>query len=850
VNAPSFRLLAGLAARYLLRRRLRTTLTSLAVVFGVGMVFGLGGVLPAFQRTFERSALAAAGEVDLSLSHETGEAFDARLLEQLRALPGVRTAGGVLRRTVAFPARSEIGAVQLTGVEVAGPQVRARPVSAGRFLQAEDAGRAVAVIDDALARKARLAPGGELLVPAARGTLRLEVVGVASGPSLPGQLVAFAPLDVVQRAVGLEGRINLVEVMVEGSADRKAVEAAALGMAGAGFQAEGLLSEGELFAGFRSAQATLNFIGLMALFMGGFLILNTFRTSVAERRRDIGMLRAVGASRRSILGLVLLEGVLQGVAGTALGMGLGYLFATGMLRLMGRTLRDYMQVEVPVTPEYSAGDVVGIALLGLLVTAVAALWPAWTAARVQPMEALRPATAEHTRRSSRASVIAGLLASGAAVGGLVAGGVPVVGASSLLFLVGLVLLTPVVVRPLTRAAGAALSVVLAREGRLAEATLHRQPGRASITASALMIGLAVAVAATSTVSSVQKFFASVLDDTMRADFVLLPPSIALWGGQTGAAPELAGRLAAVEGVGKVASMRYALGSAREPAGGTSTPISMMGVDPVAYPEVAGLTFVQGEPAEAYRALAAGDSVLVTTIGAKKLKLQPGDTLEVGSPAGPRRYRVAGIVTDFMSAKIVAAFLSQAALAADFGRQEDLVLHLRMAEGAAADEVRPRLEAVLREYPQFTLHQTAAWRAQQERSLRASMAVISFLLIILLVPAVLGLVNTLAINVLERTREIGVLRAIGATRRQVKRMVLGESLLLAAAGSACGLVAGLWLGHAMVVGIRGGMGFLVYAFPAAGALAAVAFGLGIGVVAAVLPARQAARVPIVKALQYE
>jgi putative ABC transport system permease protein len=279
-------------------------------------------------------------------------------------------------------------------------------------------------------------------------------------------------------------------------------------------------------------------------------------------------------------------------------------------------------------------------------------------------------------------------------------------------------------------------------------------------------------------------------------------------------------------------------------------VSLLAIDPVIYPRISGLDFLEGDPATAYAALGAEHALIVNGVLASNAGLKEGDSVRLATPDGEQEYRVAAVAGDFFNYKISTAYISQANLLAQFHKSEDVFVQVNLAPGADSNDVKTRLLAIVKDYPQFHLIEGKTYRDDVTQQLQSAYAFLYILLGVLAVPSLIALLNTLAIGVIERTREIGMLRAIGATRSQVQRMIVAESLLLAGIGTAIGLVAGLYLGDVMVVGLSAAGLRIPYAFPAAGLLSAVATGLLFGVLAALLPARQAARLEIIRALRYE
>jgi len=276
---------------------------------------------------------------------------------------------------------------------------------------------------------------------------------------------------------------------------------------------------------------------------------------------------------------------------------------------------------------------------------------------------------------------------------------------------------------------------------------------------------------------------------------------------------------------------------------------MLGFDPVTYPKVGGGGFDHGDES-AYAELANGRNAIVSGIMATGMGLKIGDTVAVQTPEGERDYRIVGVGADYLGVKLSTLYTSRQNMAADFGNPDDLVLFANLEQGADAAATRASIQELLQGYPQLTLNWGADWRVMELKILEQLFSVLSLIMAALIIPSLLGLINTLAINMLERTREIGVLRAIGATRGQIRRLVVAESLLLVMTGTAMGLLAGIALGYALVGVIGSTVYSTAFYFPWAGILFAVAIALIMALLASVLPAWQAARVKIVQALQYE
>ncbi len=829
-----------LATRYLSRRKLRTTLTTLAVVLGVAVIFAVNTLIPTVLSALEGTFLGVSGQVDLTVSSAMGETFDPGVLNTIRQIPGIAAASPALRRQINMG--SDGHQLELVGVDLASAQsVRRYHITSGRFLEPGDS--ASALISEPLAQAA-ITLGNETLaseipIPTLRGTVPLKVVGVVS--STAGERV-IVPLATAQELFGAPGRINTVDVSISTGTDRGAVKGSLEKALGSAYRVGSVAQQTETFGNMQAAQIGVNLFGILALFMGGFLIFNTFRTVVVERRHDLGMLRAMGATRRTIVSLILVESAIQGVVGTVVGLALGYLLAFAAVTATQRMVEQYVQVRasgVVLSPESFALSIG----LGLGVTLLAGLLPAINASRVPVLAALRPEPPASGGFRPGKGTVGGVALAVPAVAGIASGNSTTAGMGALLFLAALVLLAPSLVRPIAAALEPALRLAFAGEARLAEGNMQRRPGRAAVTASAIMIALAIVVTLVSLFTSVQKSFFDYLERSLAADVILLPPSLVL-GANVGAGPGLEQGLAKTPGIGTVATLQYA-GSVVN-----GVPAEALGFDPKVYPKVSTFLFDQGGPS-VLGEMDAGRVAIVTPVMASNASLKVGDAVQVQTPDGIREYRVGAVAAEFLTAKINTIYISQKNMAADFHRSEDVLLLANLAPGADRDQVKAHIGELLKSYPQFKIYWGADLRAEQRNTISQAFIGIDLLLAVLIIPSLLGLINTLAINVLERTREIGVLRAIGATRRQIRKLVLAESLLLGAAGAALGMLAGLALGYGLTAMVAAAMlPSMSFSFPLNGLLAAAAIALLMAVVASLLPARQAAGLRIVQALRYE
>jgi putative ABC transport system permease protein len=834
--------------RYLNGRRLRTVLTTLAIVFGVALIFAINLLLPSAVEAFNQTMTTITG-ADLSITSASGESFAPEaILERITSIQHVQAASGILHRQFSLPTLSSsdsLGSMtqlQLIGVDPATIQnVHPFVTSEGRFLEAGDTGKAL--LPAGIAELApQLGVGTTFPLITAGGLKLYTVVGLLAEQGDLSAPQIYVTLADAQAAFNQPGLINTVEVSVEAGADRAAVAAEIQQALGDNYTLNSANNSSDTIAAMQIGFAMFDLLGLLALFLGAFLIFNTFRTIVVERRHDLAMLRAVGATRRQITLMIVIESLIQGVVGTAIGLLVGFLIALVGVNLMGNIWATYLN-RGTLELQLNAPAILGAVALGLATALVAGYLPARSAGKVAPLEGLRPASAASVNRAARWSLIAGVVCMMLAVLLLLSGSKGAVG-GALLFLIGMVIAAPGLVLPLARLFSPLLTLWFAREGDLARGNLVRQPGRAAITGSTLMIGLATLILMAALVSSFGSLITSLADVNFSSDLLLVPQSIAVYDNVVGADENLSARLRDLSEVETVGSLRYAAAT----AGGQS--LQVLGIDPNEYRQVASFDFSQGQPDEAFAALGSGRNAIFTSLAFSGLGLSLGSDFVLQTAEGPQTYHIAGVANDLFTFKVAAIFISQANMAADFHKTEDILLMINLIPGADETAALADVQNILTDYPQFTARLTGEYREEIVSISTSAMSLFYAIALLILIPAAMGMLNTLTINILERTREIGVVRAVGGSRVQVRRMVTGEALLLGIFGAAMGVLAGVAMSYGFIAAFSTFGWEMPYFFPVIGIIAAVVVGVLLALFASILPARSAAKLDIIRALQYE
>ncbi len=572
----------------------------------------------------------------------------------------------------------------------------------------------------------------------------------------------------------------------------------------------------------------------VAMVVGTYLIINTFSILVAQRSRELALLRAIGASRRQVNRSVLTEALVIGIVGSTLGLGIGFLLAQGLRALFGTIGLDLSTAEFSIEPR----TVLVSYLVGIGVTMVAAYLPARRASRIPPVAAMRDDVAL-PEASLRRRLIIGTVLLVAGIGLMIAGfqvengttGLTMIGVGMLSILVGVSLMSPVIGRPLVALLGATYRRTFGTVGQLAAQNSQRNPRRTAATASALMIGLALVslmsvLGASASASTDKALKAAITSQFIVSNVVGSPFS-----------PNIAEQIRDVDGIEAVAQFRQA------PAEVKRSRVFVGASDPDDLAAASDFPVAVGSMTD----LAEG-AAIITPEAAEEQDLAIGDEFQMNFPSGPVDLTVVGVFG--VNASVPANYLvsldtfEQAGLA-----PLDSFLFVEKTEAADADAVRADVDEILKDLPTVTLQDPGEFAEQQKEQIDFFLNIIYALLGLAVIIAILGIVNTLALSVIERTREIGLLRAVGLSRRQLRRMVRLESVIVAVLGAVLGVLMGVAFGIALQRAIAD-EGIDVLAIPWDRLLVFVGLAALVGVLAAVLPARRAARLDVLRAISTE
>ncbi|MFG2602058.1 ABC transporter permease [Streptomyces sp. NPDC048514] len=850
--------------RSFLAHKGRLALSALAVILSVAFVSGSLIFSDTVTRTFDR--LFASTAADVTVQPKQQDLRSARLSGSVPTLPAA------LRERVAkvdgvAAARAEVSVQNAVVVDAGhrsvGPTTGAPTIATAWHVTRRSPveltsghaprGAGEALLDADTARRKHVRIGDTLTVQAQPGTFEVRVVGVATFTTTnPGSALLYLDPAVAGREL-LGSAAEATSVSVDAVKGVSDAELERRVRAALGTRAYDLKTADEKAKSAAAGLGTfldvvkyvmLGFAGV-ALLVGVFLIVNTFSMLIAQRTRELGLLRALGADRRQVRRSVLTEALLLGLVGATLGLAAGIGLALGLIRLMSAFGMNLKATEMVI----GWGTPVAAYVVGLGVTFVAAYLPARRAAAVSPMAALADAEVVGVGKPLRTRAVAGTVVgavgaaalAGCAAATRTAQAAALLGLGVVLTLIAAVVAGPLLVRPVIRVLGAAFPALFGPVGRMSRRNALRNPRRTGATAAALMVGLALVGGMSVASASMSASFDRQIDENLGADFLVQNANFAPY------TREVHKVVAGVPGVGLVVRQRLTQVVVGLPDGDrvrTSATAYGPGLDDVVH-----LTYAQGGSAAAL----AGDRLAMDAGFARNHGVHVGSVLPVEFPGGRRAELTLAALTDQDTAEGFGTqgglFVGLTTLERYVPRAQDSVLYVNAAAGTEPRDLRPRLERALKPFPQVQVRNQTDYKRLVHDQIAVLLYLVYALLGLAIVIAVLGVVNTLALSVVERTREIGLLRAIGLGRRQLRRMIRLESVVIAVFGAVLGLALGLVWGVCMqqVLALRG---LRALAIPWGTIVAVVIGSAVVGIVAALLPALRASRMNVLAAIAHE
>ncbi len=849
------------ALKTVFAHKLRLTLTAMSVVLGVGFIAGTFIFTDTIDRTFndlfedvfagQDVIVQAESEFDVGFSGPPP--IEDQVLDIVRAVPGVEAAEGSVGGFAVIYDKDGAAIVPTGPPTIGGSlseDLRLAGNAAIRDGEAADAPGEVS-IDAATADNNDLVVGDVVQVQTSMGVDEYEIVGIfrfGDSDNLAGATFAGFDLATAQELFGLEGKFSTISVVAEDgiSADilRNSIAAALPDGIEAITAADEAAAQSEALSeslGF--LQTALLVFALVAVFVATFIIQNTFRIIVRQRQRELALMRAVGATGSQVVWMVVIEALVVGLVASILGILFGFLVAGGLTSVMSALGFDLPSTTAPL----ASRTIIVAATVGVVVTVLSAMLPAIRASKIPPVAALQD-TEVTLRMSDRKRTIAGiavlaigvlLIGGGLFIDGFQLGpinGLIAVGIGALFVFLGVSMLSSLVVKPVARFLGWPLPKFDQLTGTLAIENSVRKPRRTATTASALMIGLALVAFFFVLGDSIKASAGAAIEEGLRADYV-----VSVDGFSGGFSPALGEDLADEPEIAAVTPLRFGFWDRN------GADEFVMGVNTDTIDQTIFLDVQSGSIA----ALGEG-GVFVFDETASEEGWVVGDTIPMGfATTGLQQVEVVGTYAE--SNVVQANFLVGQDFYAEnfegFGTDVDFVVAIKAADGVSPEASRAVVDAAAADYGNVTVRDQVEYRQSQEDQINTLLVMFNALLVLAVIIAIFGITNTLALSVFERTREIGLLRAVGMSRRQVRRMVRWEAIIVAIIGSLLGIVVGMFFGFAVTTALAS-QGIDVLSVPVAQIIGLVIFGAIAGLFAAILPARRASKLNILESIAYE
>lgn len=836
----------------------RLILTALAVIVSVAFMSGTQILTATITTSFDNvfadvyqniDAVVRNSEVVDSGFGEVRSLVDAQVIPSVEQVDGVDEVEGQVQSLLAIldkqgePISNPNAGPPTFGLNwLTKPSLNGWVLSSGRA----PAGPTEVVLDSKSAETAGYVVGDTVGIQVNTGVQQFTVVGIGgfgTTPNYAGSSAALFDTATAQTILGEPGKFTWINVSGSDGVSQDEIQSRISQVLPSGDEViTGATFTAESQDAFRQIFGILGTIllvfGIVALFVGAFIIYNTFSIIVAQRTRELALLRAMGASRRQVLGSVVSETFIVGVISSLLGLGLGVLLAYGLtaaLAAVGAGAEDQALTYPPAA--FIISFVVGTA-----VTVGSGFLPAWKAASVPPVAAMRDVAIDTGGRSVVRFVIGGILALIGAAGLYVGlftdaeNALALVGVGVAGIIIAAVVLAPLFAKPLSRAIGSPLRTFT---GRLARANAMRNPRRTAATASALMIGVGLVVMFAILVSSIKATVDSAIGDAFRSDLIVDSGSF----GQTGIDPSLEGSISQVPGVSSATGIRFGFaelnGEGSVVLGGDIGELRQ---------------FIQFDVVSGSFDDLDATSVAITKGLAETDHLAVGDTISPtfgGGSAGstPTPFTVAAVYDFGGQGGQGGLFMDLSAFEATFPPrlQLDNQIYVKFEPGADGAAVKNEVETLVKaEFPTATVQDLTEFKQSQTAIFDVLLAIITVMLVIAVFIAVLGIINTLLLSVYERTREIGLLRAVGMSRNQVKATISWESMIFSLQGTFIGAVIGFGFAWAVVSAIDAGTE-VTFAVPVGQLVAMIFAALIFGFLASVIPAVIGSRMNVLEAI---
>ena len=859
------KLFLNLIFRAIHRRPLRTILSMLGIMIGVAGILALDITNQASLASISDLFVESSGKTDLIILPAFSNAsLNTSNLRSAEMIAGVTQVSPLLKEMTVLAQQNGGTSLDLTffgldsdglilhGIDpVTDSAFRDYSIIDGRFLEDSLLAYEVVLVDT-YAKNESIVVGDLIMVLSPNGFETLRVVGLMEkrGPGLTNNgSFGVLPIETAQRMFNRKGEFDQIDLIIDNVDNNKIIEELRLEIenrlgnsvsvtypAGQGQRMTQMLS---------NYQIGLNFLSGIALFVGAFLIYNTFAMNVVERTREFGMLRTIGMTRRQLVTQVIVEAVILGTLGSIFGIILGLLSAQGLTKLMGSLLGTDLNVKMSL----SLGSLIKSMLIGMGVTSVSAIIPSIQAGRVSPMTAIRIRGQNQEKWIFMHGWKIGLSLITISTAILIWNPFPydqnfVLGSLTVFLMFGgITLIISAIIPRWEKLSRPLMKLIYGNSGLIGSRNIERSRSRTTLTVTALLIGVSMILNVRIMTASFSKDLKTWINGYIGGD-IYIHSSVPL-------RSDMAYQLSGVEGVEVATPIQYLSVEFREPTGEKET-IQFMGIDPSTYQQVTNFVFSNSDidVQSVLSKLNQGGLVLVSSVMAEKYSLNPGDDLWIYTSSGYKSFEIAEVIVDFYNQGLVVTG-NWHDLKRYFRTNEISTILVKTMDGYDVSDVISNIDYIYGDRYQLTMESNASIRTRISNLMTRAFSMFDVMAVLAVLIASLGIVNTLMMNILERMQEIGMLRAIGMTRYQVIKMVLAEAGIMGLFGGLIGLGFGILLSRIFLTGMAVMSGYkLDFIVPINGIISALIVSLIVSQLAAIQPAIRAARLDILEAIQFE
>jgi len=840
-----------IALKGILGRKARLVLTSLAVILGTAFLSGTAVFSATLNRTFDNlfsdvfrnidAYVRSTQVIEADFGAEERQRLPQELIAMIEEVPGVADVQGDIQAFARIVGKDG----KPLGSDGAGPPTFGSvgeefkgalwTISDGKFPE----NATEVALDEASAKTGKFVVGDKVKVVAQAGSREFTLVGIASYGDVRspgGATFALFDLATAQEFLAKPGFVDNILISGDGSLSDEELAKAISAVIPSSYKTETLTgaeitkeTQDQIGSALSFFSILLSTFSYIALGVGCFVIYNVFSISAAQRQKENALLRAIGASRRQVTGAMLIEAMVVGIVGSAIGLVSGI----GLSRGLSALLKSF-GIDLPSTGlVVSTNTIISTLVVGLLVTVLSSFLPARRAGRVPPLAAMRE-TAVETTAVSKGRLISGLMFTLAGIGATIAviagADAVLLGLAIVLVFIGTLILGPIIARPLALFIGVPIEKVRGVPGRMARENAARNPKRTARTSAPVMIGVALVTAVTALAVSIQSQIRDVVGEQFYGDYAISVNSF----GFGGLSPDLADEINKLPEVDTATG----IGTAAAVVDGGGTLLTV--VTPQTISGIFDFGFIEGNVSSL-----TPDGIFVSESRAKRLEVGVGSTIDVTlADSSVRTLTVQGIYTkdEIAERYIVSRELFEGTTVARF----DFGVYILTRDDIPEEQARAALQQKVDEYGVGKLQSVEEFIEEQAAQVNQLLGLIYGLLALSIIIAIVGIIITLLLSVYERQREIGLLRAVGMTRSQVRSTVRWESVITSLQGAVLGAILGIGLGWIIVFALRD-QGLRSFEIPLTSLLWILLLSFVVGVIAAVYPAYRATKVNILRSI---